>query len=517
MKKSNEIFASVDLPVVVAKSNEDIRVRTFKCKESGTSVIANYLAAPHSPITGGRMEPVGNKVLKMTVADLESFESLGKCPNCGAELASPKVLADALVGNSLHCIVCGEELKVEEEEEIEAPASEEEIVEAETPAEYLDKIKEKFDETKENISEQEEDTTTQEPVEADVVDEVLDKADEAVDEVAEDIKEENPGAETVTMEATVKEEIPSEEPAEEVIEEIFEEESPVEETAEEEEIEAPVEEVIKESEEPAEEVAEEEETPAAEEAPVEEDIRIDMLARVQAGLNSKKIEIVSSGKDSFDYVMVSSRPVATLHKDRAIAEVKEFFANKELLASSLRAAIEKEGLSKAVLSSFGIVPMVLKVKASEAINKAVSEKVGKMTSQMECDKEEMEASLQQSLGIAAVGINRNVFADTQNILAEDLIENLEGIGVEDAREIVESSFKRCGEEYLRTIIAKAEEFKGKSVEIRNEIAATVAGANYKSQGLNLNHKAVAAVKQPEVSTPVCEGEVARLKNLFFGN
>ena len=148
------------------------------------------------------------------------------------------------------------------------------------------------------------------------------------------------------------------------------------------------------------------------------------------------------------------------------------------------------------------------------IEKAVDEQVKNATTQMEVEKEELEASLQQSLGIAAVGINRNVFTDVKNVLAEDLIDNLEQIGVEDARDIVESSFQRCGEEYLRTIVAKAEEFKGKSAEVRNEIAATVAGAAFQTKGLNLEHKAVASVRTPVMQEN--EGEVARLRNLFFG-
>ena len=511
--KSNKVFSSVDLPVVIAKTDGDIRVRSFKCKDSGIQIISNYLASPFSPVTGGRMIPVGKKVVNLSAAEVESFEELGKCPNCGATLAAHAALADALVDNRLHCIVCGEELKVEDveetpaEEEVIENMDNEEVVEAETPAEYLDKIKDKFDETKEKIAEGDDNST----IVADLVDDVLDQAEENVEETEENIKEENPENETVTMETADAEEAPVEETVEEVIEET--KEAPAEETAEETtEEEAPVteEEVIEETH------SEESDAEEKVEEPVDEEIRVDMLSRCHAGLNTKKIEIVSSGKDTFDYIMVSNKPVATLHKDRACAEIKDIFSNKGLLAQSLIAAIEDEGLSKAVISSFGIVPMVLKVKANDAVKKIIAEKVEEMTTQMDCEKEELEANLQQSLGIAAVGINRNIFADTKNVLAEDLIDSLEQIGIEDAREIVESSFERCGEEYLRTIVSKAEEFKGKSVEARNEIAATVAGANFKSSGLNLQHRAVAAVQAPEASQDN-EGEVARLRNLFFGN
>lgn len=103
-----------------------------------------------------------------------------------------------------------------------------------------------------------------------------------------------------------------------------------------------------------------------------------MLSRVQAGVNSKKIELVASRNTDLRYVMVANKPVATMHKSRASAEVKEIFSNNYLLESSLIEAVEKEGMSKAVVSAFGIVPLVLKVKASDVINKAVDDRVAEI-------------------------------------------------------------------------------------------------------------------------------------------
>lgn len=212
MKKTQKIFASVNFPAIVAKAKEDIRVRSFTCKDTGISVISNYSVAPFSPITGGRMVPAGNKVLKMTVAEVNALEEMGKCPHCGAVLASHKDLANALLGSKIHCIVCGEELEVGEEE-VEAP---EEVVEAETPAEYIDKIRDNFEQTKDKIADQGEDTSTQE-VEADaddaLIDEVLDEAEDNIDEMEDNIVEENPGAETTTMASDESSEAPAEEVA----------------------------------------------------------------------------------------------------------------------------------------------------------------------------------------------------------------------------------------------------------------------------------------------------------------
>lgn len=458
MKKSNEIFASADFPVIVARvknSKEDIKVRTFSCKDSGLSVISNYSASPFSPITGGKLVPQNKKLLTLTAEEVDSLESLGVCPNCGAEIRAHASLASKIDNSVIHCIVCGEELKVEETGD---------------PESYINKVSDNLEQVQKTIDKDSMDTTQM--VESDV-----------------EVPEEDTtmeGDEIIPAEDNTPETEVTEESNDEVVESDTEE--------------APVE---------VREVETVEEKPTEEVIPEDEEIRVDMLSRCEAGLNSKKIEIVSSGKDTFYYVMVSNKPVATLHKSRASADVQDIFDNENLVEDAFKAAVEKDGVNKSVISAFGLVPMILKVKASEAIQKAVNDKVAEMTTQMDLQKDNMEQEYQQSLGIAAVAVNKNLFDDTKNILAEDLIENLEQTGLEDARDIVESSFKNFGEEYLRTIIAKASDFKGKSVEVRNELANTVMASNFRSGKLNFEHTTTASVKQS-----LDNEEVAKYRSLF---
>lgn len=444
MKKSNEIFASANFPVIVARlknSKEDIKVRTFTCKDSGTSIISNYSAQPYSPITGGKLVPLNKKLLTLTASEIEQFENLGICPNCGAELRAHTSIANALEGSAFHCVVCGEELTVEETGD---------------PEGFIEKLADNFDDAAtESMEDEPQVTQMVEQAEVNEEGETTQMVDEANEEPAPEIAEEG---ETTQMEV---------------------------------------------------EAEHDEDCDCSEEK--EEEIRVDMLSRCQAGLNTKKIEIVSSGKDTFHYVMVANKPVATLHKSRAVAEVRDIFKNRTLLCQALTAAIEQEGINKTVISSFGLVPMVLKIKASEAIQQALDEKLEEQTTQMQLKEEAMNDEYQQSLGIAAVAVNKNLLDDTKNVLAEDLIENLEQVGLEDAREIVESSFKNYGEEYLRTIVSKAMEFKSKSPEIRNELANTVMASNFKSGKLDLNHKAVASTK---VESSLNIEDVTKYRNLF---
>ena len=524
MKKSNEIFASADFPVIVARSKnsrEDTRVRTFNCKDSGVAVISNYMANPYSPITGGKLVPQDKKLLTLTASEIDKLEKLGVCPNCGAELRAHASVANNLGNAKFHCVVCGEELIVEESGD---------------PEGFLDKLTDNYDTVEDRMNPAQEDQTTQmidkesdvvtaeeevpaeEPVAEETIEEVVEAPEEVVEsECAPNEEDTTPATDQTTqmenVEADVTETLPDSaandpettqmEPVEaETCLELEKEEGGCNKGKEESVCNKGK---VESGEEPCEDFASDPEV----EEPKDEEIRVDMLSRCQAGLNTKKIEVVSSGKDTFYYVMVANKPVATLHRSRAIAEVQDIFDNKNLLTQALVASIEKDGINKTTLSNFGLVPMVLKVKASEAVQKAVDDKVAEMTTQMELASDQLEEDYQQSLGIAAVAVNKNLFDDTKNVLAEDLIDNLEGIGVEDAREIVESSFKKCGEEYLRTIVAKAHEFKNKSAEVRNELANTVIASNFKSGKINMEHKAVASVKES-----LDQEEVAKYRSLF---
>lgn len=521
MKKSNEIFASADFPVIVARSKnsrEDTKVRTFKCKDSGVTVISNYLAKPYSPITGGKLVPQDKKLLTLTASEVDHLESLGTCPSCGAELLAHKTVASSIENATLHCVVCGEELQVEE---------------TGNPVEFLEKIAENYEDADANSTAYEPQTTQM--VESEAFEDGGEENGTATmeDNTSEEgAPAENFGTETSQMEPVEAEACPEcgEEPCscpeeDKPVESEAEEEAPVESEEPAEEIapeEIPSEEEAPAEEAPAEEMeapeveseaeAEEEapaEEPAPAEVPMDEEIRVDMLSRCEAGLNSKSLNIVESGSNNFHYVMVANKPVATLHKSRAIAEVQDYFDNRNILAQLLTASIEKQGLCKNVISSFGLVPMVLKVKANEVIKAALDEKLDEQTTQMQLKEEALEDEYQQSLGIAAVAVNKNLFDDTKNVLAEDLIDSFEEIGVEDARDIVESSFKRCGEEYLRTIVAKAAEFKGKSADVRNELANTVMASSFQSKKSSLGNPVVASTKES-----LTDEEVNKYRSLF---
>lgn len=441
MKKMNEILSSTKFPMIVAKTDsiDKICVRRYKDKENNCEVLCNYMSAPLSPVSGKDLIPSGNKTTTLSSAELKSLTSLGTCPSCGAELMAQAGLADEIVASGkIHCIVCGEGLEISQEEIEDAPDAEAPADENPAPAEA-----EVCPEGDENLCEDpeapaEEAAVQTEAVSPEEMDEkksaYLDKMDQNYNEVIDD------------SEKTLVEEADAETPSEEEI---------------------------------AEDIKENIENEAPEST---EEVRVDMLSKCESNLKGKEMEIISSMKDTYHYLMVAHKPVATIHKARAVVAVQNMFNNRDALLKALAAATEKDGFTKEVVSNFGIVPVILKVTANDCIHKAIAEEKAAMEEKFEDEKAQAEEDMEQSLGMAAVALNRNL-TEESNILAENLIAKFEGYGIEDAREMVESSFAEVGEDYLRTIIAKAKEYAKETPEARNVLAKAMTTAGFQKKGL----------------------------------
>ena len=429
MAKMNTIISSVDFPMIVAKTDltNTIRVRRYKDKTTNSTVLCNYTVSPCSPVTGGSLIPEGNKVMTLSSAEIDKLESLGVCPACGCELKAHKALASKMTNNDFHCIICGEELHCSEEaDDMTAPA-EELPVAAEEGFNPENSQVEPYEQSPEDVAEK--------------ADSYQDKVNQQYDQASENAEK------TLTEnEATASDE--TQDSVNEQIQNDVENEAP--ETAEE--------------------------------------VRVDMLSKCESNLKGKTMEIVSSMKDTYHYLMVSRKPVATIHKSRAIPAVKAMFEDKETLLKTLAAATEESGFTKEVISNFGIVPVVLKVTANDCIKKAVAEAEEEMAKEFEEKKAQMEEDNDQCLGMAAVAVNRNLIQSSTNVLADDLIAKFEGLGIEDARQIVESSFAEVGEQYLRSIIVQAKEYAKESSETRNVLARTMLTSSFQKR--ELGHKVV---------------------------
>lgn len=466
-KKINEIIASAKFPMIIAtdKNINTIRVRQYKDAKTGNVVTCNYMASTLSPITGEKLIPEGNKVVTLSKADIDALESLGVCPVCGSELKVHSDLIDAISeADSIHCIVCGESLEVADEE-----ATEEDTEAAETS---------------------EIDTTDVEPVQAD--------AGEDKGETRQDMENKFDNYMSQLNENY-------DETLEKSEENLEENEQAAEVSASENEPEAPAGDVV--------ETSEDEEAVESEEAE-KEDIKVDMLARFGANPNGKAMEIISSSKDTHHYLMVAGKPVATIHKARAIVPIQNIFEDKVALLSALQSSC-KNGFTKEVCSNFGIVPVIIKIRANDILEQAVEEKENQLNEQFEDKLEQLESDYEQCLGMAAVAVNRNLVDGVNNVLAENIIGKLEQMGMDDARAFVESCFAESGEDYLRSIVVQAKEYGKETPEARNVLARTILSSTFRKK--DLGHKVVSnTVEDRKIEDPSFDfdGFRANLHKLF---
>lgn len=130
-------------------------------------------------------------------------------------------------------------------------------------------------------------------------------------------------------------------------------------------------------------------------------------------------------------------------------------------------AIDTKGLRKGLVQQ-GFVLAKVKLTSGRATAKVVSAKVeAKLAQRMET-LAQRDRAMDQSLAIAAVGINRRFFRDFQNPLKEALIQELTQAGVRNAQRLVSASFAEHGIGYARAILTLANKIAAMPEEVRDQ-------------------------------------------------
>jgi hypothetical protein len=81
--------------------------------------------------------------------------------------------------------------------------------------------------------------------------------------------------------------------------------------------------------------------------------------------------------------------------------------------------------------------------------------------------------MDQSLAIAAVGINKRYFKDYPNPLKAALLQQLTQAGVRGAASLVSAAFSEHGVEYARSILALAQKISAMPEEVRDNHAESL--------------------------------------------
>jgi len=452
LKSTNKVFASSSLPIMAYSNGEKTKIRSYIDKESNTVILSNFSELrPRSPISGSVMVPnIKDRYIRnLTSKDFESLVNVATCPKCGKKLYTSKSIAAVL--SKAHCIHCGELFDIEDGKD------------------YYNKLGELIDEVDTEIKHK----TPDEVVES------ATKKDEKEDMKEKDKNKKDEKEGKKAMKKTVSAaEIDS------LIDEVLSESKKKEDKKD------------KKSKEVEEQAKNKEKAECA-----VEDIKVDMLSTVSS---FDDLSVIPSGSENFHYIMANKKPVAMLHKFRAISAVADMFENLPTLENTLKESVqEKKGFTREIKSSFGIVPVIMKIKASKVIDEKINKKVAEIEANAQKKIEDATESYNQCLGIATAGLNKDAFDDCNNVLANELIKKFNAVGVEDAETIVKATFEAHANEYLLQIINKANTFKNKSLEERNEIASKVINFSSKESKITPsmieNIEAVEDAKQKEAS------------------
>lgn len=192
-------------------------------------------------------------------------------------------------------------------------------------------------------------------------------------------------------------------------------------------------------------------------------------------------KLVGEGKLSIDRVgdvlvaSVNNLPVATLAREDA-ADYANVFHGAEF-ATAIRHTVKQVGVEKG-LSQYGFAFASVKVPVKDIVTKRVTAKVQAELAALNARADALSEDFEQSFGIALAALNKNFFKGRTNPLKAAFVDMLTTANVRNPAKQVDSVFRAHGDDMNRAAFELAKELRGKSVEHRNEIAASVLDSNY---------------------------------------
>ena len=272
----------------------------------------------------------------------------------------------------------------------------------------------------------------------------------AVEEVVEDVAEDNPFAEEEGVDEEFTEDL------DEVSSEFDDEFADL-----------PAMELESDADELTEDIAEE---PVAEEFEVPMD-ETETVALVDAD----EVEDTIGDEDDFQFATIAN-VVHVIRANRIIASMGAVTAKRAGAADVYTtpqfqdvvvANIEAKGLRKGLVQSGFVLSRVKLSASSKATSKAVTAKVEASVAKRVAILAAQEKAMEQSLAIAAVGINRRFFKDTTNELKANLETELAQLGVRGGQTLVRAMFAKYGVSYAKSILTLAKKISAMPQEMRD--------------------------------------------------
>ncbi len=159
---------------------------------------------------------------------------------------------------------------------------------------------------------------------------------------------------------------------------------------------------------------------------------------------------------------------------------------------------------KAILTEMGFKPVTCTAHIPKIINEKVAEQVATARATVDQERGEFTERFMAAMASAAIGINRGFFTDLQNPVKKALWNAMASAGIKNPEVLIDQAFRESGDEYHKTLFAKANDIISKPLEVQESLAKAILGTSYMG------------VAQASAMAPALEDRLANMGTVTAG-
>lgn len=183
-------------------------------------------------------------------------------------------------------------------------------------------------------------------------------------------------------------------------------------------------------------------------------------------------DMVFASINGTKHVIKSNRIIASMTADTAeLNQVADVYLDDDFDEAVVSECTLK-GL-RAGLRSMGFTLATVKIKQNAHVSASVAKATAEVKASLAKEQADHDKVMQQSLAIASVGLNRNMFKDQQNTLRQELTAQFEALGIRNASRIVKAAFADYGVDYAKKLLVIANDVAKMPEQTRDSLAASL--------------------------------------------
>ena len=183
-------------------------------------------------------------------------------------------------------------------------------------------------------------------------------------------------------------------------------------------------------------------------------------------------DMVFASINGTKHVIKSNRIIASMTADTAeLNQVADVYLDDDFDEAVVSECTLK-GL-RAGLRSMGFTLATVKIKQNAHVSASVAKATAEVKANLAKEQADHDKVMQQSLAIASVGLNRNMFKDQENTLRQELTAQFEALGVRNASRIVKAAFADFGVDYAKKLLVIANDVAKMPEQTRDSLAASL--------------------------------------------